>query len=154
MTIGLGDTVRVSLTGSCADEVRTAQDILQAVGVSSFGPDVISCPTCGRTQVDLVPVAQEIARRVRGLKTPIRIAVMGCPVNGPGEAKEADLGIACGRDGGVLFSRGKVVGSVRAENMVSALMDLVTEEIRRRGDVPGRPNVPSVPKDITDRGFG
>ncbi|HHW27703.1 MAG TPA: flavodoxin-dependent (E)-4-hydroxy-3-methylbut-2-enyl-diphosphate synthase [Firmicutes bacterium] len=132
LTIGIGDTVRVSLTGSCVEEVRTAQDILQAVGVSSFGPNVISCPTCGRTQVDLMPVAQEIARKVRGLKIPMTIAVMGCPVNGPGEAREADVGIACGRDGGILFSHGKVVGSVRSGDMVSALMNLIHEEIQRR----------------------
>lgn len=132
LTIGLGDTVRVSLTDSPVDEVRVAQDILQAVGVASFGPDVISCPTCGRTQVDLIPVACEISERVRGLKVPMKIAVMGCPVNGPGEAKEADVGLACGRDGGVLFSRGKVVGRVRSEDMISGLMSLILEEAKKR----------------------
>ena len=137
LTIGLGDTVRASLTGPLLDEVRTAQDILQAIGVASFGPDVISCPTCGRTQVDLVPVAREISEKVRGLKIPMKIAVMGCPVNGPGEAKEADVGLACGRDGGVLFSRGKVVGSVRSEDMVSGLMSLILAEAKKRGKTGG-----------------
>ncbi len=131
LTLGIGDTVRVSLTGSPVEEVAAAKEILQAVEVRSFGPELVSCPTCGRTQVDLIPVAREVERRLRMLDVPLKVAVMGCPVNGPGEAREADAGVACGRDGGILFSHGRVLGRVAAEDLVESLMRLVEEEARR-----------------------
>ncbi len=133
LSLGLGDTVRVSLTGSPVEEVKVARGILQAMGEGRFGPDIVSCPTCGRTQVDLVKVANEVAAKLSGIRMPLRVAVMGCPVNGPGEAREADVGLACGREGGVLFSHGKVLGTVPESQMVDALLALAKEEVRRRG---------------------
>jgi len=131
LTLGLGDTVRVSLTGSPVDEVLAAREILQAVEARRFGPELVSCPTCGRTQVDLIPIAKQVQERLREFDAPIKVAVMGCPVNGPGEAREADAGVACGRDGGILFSHGRVLGRVSQEEIVESLMRLVTEETKR-----------------------
>lgn len=134
LTLGIGDTIRVSLTGSPVEEVRVGKEILQAMG-SAYGPELISCPTCGRTQVDLIPIAQEVAERLKGVRAPVKVAIMGCPVNGPGEAREADAGVACGRDGGFLFSHGRVLGHVTQDQIVEALMDLVREEAEKpRGD--------------------
>lgn len=131
LAMGIGDTIRVSLTGPSRDEVVVGKEILQALEIRRFGPDIISCPTCGRTQVDLIPIAKKVAEEVKDLEVPLKIAVMGCPVNGPGEAREADVGVACGREGGVLFSHGKVIGRVSSENMVNALLDLVREEAEK-----------------------
>lgn len=131
LTLGLGDTVRVSLTGSPIEEVRTAREILQALEIKSFGPEIISCPTCGRTQVNLIPLAEEIAERLKDIRVPLKVAVMGCPVNGPGEAREADVGVACGRDGGILFKRGKVLGRVSEAEIVNALVRLARETVRK-----------------------
>lgn len=131
LALGLGDTVRVSLTGDPVPEVLAAREILQAAGVRRFGPELVSCPTCGRTLVNLIPIAEEVQRRLLRIDVPITVAVMGCPVNGPGEAREADVGIACGRDGGILFSRGKVLGRVGQEEIVESLMRLVEEEADR-----------------------
>jgi (E)-4-hydroxy-3-methylbut-2-enyl-diphosphate synthase len=121
------------------EEVEAAREILQAVEARRFGPDLISCPTCGRTQVDLIPIAQQVADKLKQFSTPIRVAVMGCPVNGPGEAREADAGVACGRDGGILFSHGQVLGRVPQEEIVDALMRLVTQESERLQRSPNCP---------------
>lgn len=131
LTIGIGDTIRVSLTGTPVEEVEAAREILQAMEARRFGPDLISCPTCGRTQVDLISIARQVAERLKQFDAPLKVAVMGCPVNGPGEAKEADAGVACGRDGGILFSHGKALGRVPQEEIVDALMRLVAEEAGR-----------------------
>ncbi len=133
LALGLGDTVRVSLTGPPEREVTVTKEILQSAGLRVFGPQLISCPTCGRTQVDLAPVAQEISRRLKGFKAPIKVAVMGCPVNGPGEARQADVGLACGREGGLLFSHGQVLGKVDEGDMIDSLMRLVEIEEKRTG---------------------
>jgi (E)-4-hydroxy-3-methylbut-2-enyl-diphosphate synthase len=127
LTLGLGDTLRVSLTGSPLEEVKAARNILQALEAAFFGPEIISCPTCGRTQVNLIPVAEEVAERLKDMRTHLKVAIMGCPVNGPGEAKEADVGVACGRDGGILFKRGKVLGRVPEGEIVDALVRLARE---------------------------
>ena len=127
LAFGLGDTVRVSLTAPLKTEVEVAKHILQSTGARVFGPDIISCPTCGRTQVDVVAIARQVSQELQGLSIPLKIAVMGCPVNGPGEAREADIGVACGREGGVLFSRGKVLGKVGKDEIVSALTKLAHE---------------------------
>jgi (E)-4-hydroxy-3-methylbut-2-enyl-diphosphate synthase len=127
LTLGLGDTLRVSLTGSPLEEVKTARSILQAAEAAVLGPDIISCPTCGRTQVNLIAVAEEVAERHKDIRTHLKVAIMGCPVNGPGEAKEADVGVACGRDGGILFRRGNVLGRVPEGEIVDALVRLARE---------------------------
>lgn len=125
---GIGDTVRVSLTSDPVDEVRAAKRILSSAGLRRFGPQVISCPTCGRCQVYLLQIVDELERRlssgnVRGASRPVTIAVMGCEVNGPGEAKEADIGIAFGKGAGVLFRHGKVMKTVRTEDAISELLN-------------------------------
>jgi len=119
---GLGDTIRVSLTGHPLHEVRVAYDILKALGLRRHGVDLISCPTCGRTQVDLIKLAEETEARLKGLDKPIKVAVMGCVVNGPGEAREADVGIACGKGEGLIFKKGVVVRKVPEENLVDELI--------------------------------
>lgn len=124
---GIGDTIRVSLTDDPLKEVRAAKEILSSLGIQQYGPVLISCPTCGRTQVNLIHIAQEVEERLKEFKSPLRIAVMGCAVNGPGEAREADFGIACGKGSGLLFSKGKVLRSVPENEMIDALLD----EIRR-----------------------
>jgi (E)-4-hydroxy-3-methylbut-2-enyl-diphosphate synthase len=119
---GIGDTVRVSLTGHPLHEVRVAYDILKALGLRRRGMDLISCPTCGRTQVDLIKLAEETEARLKVLDKPVKVAVMGCVVNGPGEAREADVGIACGKGEGLIFKKGVVVRKVPEEKLVEELM--------------------------------
>jgi (E)-4-hydroxy-3-methylbut-2-enyl-diphosphate synthase len=125
---GIGDTVRVSLTASPLKEVRVAYEILRSLGVRKRGIDLVSCPTCGRCGVDLRGIASEVERRLRGRTEPLTVAVMGCVVNGPGEAREADLGIAAGKGTGLLFRKGKVVAREREDRLVEALVRLVEEE--------------------------
>lgn len=119
---GIGDTVRVSLTGHPLHEVRAAYDILKALGLRRRGIELISCPTCGRTQVDLIKLAEETEARLKGLDKPVKVAVMGCVVNGPGEAREADVGMACGKGEGLIFKKGVVVRKVPEEKLVDELM--------------------------------
>ncbi len=120
--LGLGDTVRVSLTGDPVEEVRVAYWILRAVGLRRRGVEVISCPTCGRTRVGLVALAEAVEARLAGVAEPLTVAVMGCEVNGPGEAREADFGIACGRGMGLVFRGGKTVRKVAEPELVDALV--------------------------------
>lgn len=122
---GIGDTLRVSLTGDPVDEVRVALGILSAWGLRQSGPEIISCPTCGRCRVDLLRIVDEVERSVEGVRAPIKIAVMGCEVNGPGEARDADVGLACGRGVGLLMRGGKVLKKVSEEDMVEELVALV-----------------------------
>lgn len=119
---GIGDTLRVSLTGDPVEEVRVGWEILKALGLRERGPVFISCPTCGRCQIDLIGVAEEVEQRLSGLKSPLTIAVMGCVVNGPGEAREADLGIAGGKDMGLLFRHGEKIRSVPQAELADALV--------------------------------
>lgn len=123
---GIGDTIRVSLTGPPVLEVRAAYHILRALGIRRRGVDIISCPTCGRCEVDLQPIVRELEERLARFPHPLKVAVMGCPVNGPGEAKEADVGIAAGRTMGILFRKGEVIERVPPERWVERLL----EEIR------------------------
>jgi len=118
---GLADTVRVSLTAPPEEEVRTAFRILAALKLRQRGPEVVSCPTCGRCEVDLIPLAAEVENRLAGLSFPLVVAVMGCAVNGPGEAREADLGVAFGRNKAVIFKEGKVLRRVRPVEVVEDL---------------------------------
>ena len=118
---GVGDTIRVSLTADPVEEVAAAKRILQAAGIRKSGPDLISCPTCGRTKYDMIPIAREVERRLQGCTKPITVAVMGCVVNGPGEASGADVGIAGGVGEGLLFARGRILRKVPQEQLVDAL---------------------------------
>ncbi len=125
---GIGDTLRVSITGNPLEEIYVAGDILQALGLEN--PDkpkiqLISCPTCGRTEIDLEGIAQAVYKGIKDIRKPITVAVMGCVVNGPGEAKEADIGVAGGKDRGVIFKKGTVLGTVAADKIV----DIIIEEV-------------------------
>lgn len=122
LTEGIGDTMRVSLTADPVEEVYTAYNIQQVLGLRESSAQVISCPTCGRTQIDLIPIANEVERRVAKLKKPLKIAVMGCVVNGPGEAREADIGIAGGKGVGLIFSKGEILRKVNEDKIVDELM--------------------------------
>lgn len=124
---GIGDTLRVSLTDDPIKEVRAGKEILSSLGIQLYGPVLISCPTCGRTQVNLIHMAQEVEEKLKEFKAPLRIAVMGCAVNGPGEAREADFGIAAGVGSGHLFSKGKVLKTLPEDQLIDALLD----EIRK-----------------------
>ena len=119
---GVGDTIRVSLTADPVEEVVAAKKILQAAGIRKSGPDLISCPTCGRTKYDMIPIAREVERRLQGCTKPITVAVMGCAVNGPGEARSADVGIAGGDGEGLLFRKGEILYKVPQDKLVDALM--------------------------------
>ncbi|MBI4757434.1 MAG: flavodoxin-dependent (E)-4-hydroxy-3-methylbut-2-enyl-diphosphate synthase [Chloroflexi bacterium] len=120
--MGLGDTIRVSLTGDPVEEVITAYEILKALNLREHGPVMISCPTCGRTEIDLVGLALAVEKRLEGIDKPIKVAVMGCVVNGPGEAREADVGIAGGRGRGVIFRKGEIVRTVPESELYPALL--------------------------------
>lgn len=133
----LGDTIRVSLTAPPADEIKVAKEILSACEVRRFGPRVISCPTCGRCQIELMELAQEIGQRVAGITEPLTLAVMGCAVNGPGEAREADLGIAGGKKQGLIFCQGEVVRKVPQERLVDEFMSFVEQYLENRGKDSG-----------------
>ncbi len=125
---GIGDTVRVSLTGDPVNEVYAAKDILKAVGLRKEGVDIISCPTCGRTCIPVGEIAEKVRQAAKGIKTPLKVAVMGCVVNGPGEAREADIGVAGGKSGGVLFRKGREAVSVKGD-LAKALIDGIYELI-------------------------
>ena len=118
---GIGDTFRISLTGDPVVEVKVANEILKALGMREYGPTLISCPTCGRTSIDLVGIADEVDRRLQGISKPISVAVMGCVVNGPGEAKGADVGIAGGNGEGLVFRKGEIIRKVKETELVEEL---------------------------------
>jgi (E)-4-hydroxy-3-methylbut-2-enyl-diphosphate synthase len=122
---GIGDTIRVSLTGDPVLEVRAAYGILRALGIRSRGVDIISCPTCGRCKVDLIPLVEEVQERLEHIEAPLTVAVMGCVVNGPGEAKDADVGIAGGKGVGLLFKKGEIVEKVKEGAWVQRLVEEV-----------------------------
>ncbi|MEG2000305.1 MAG: flavodoxin-dependent (E)-4-hydroxy-3-methylbut-2-enyl-diphosphate synthase [Evtepia sp.] len=125
LAFGIGDTIRVTLTADPVEEIYVARDILKAVGLRREGPELIACPTCGRTKIDLIPLAQEVEKRLKEIKKPITVAVMGCVVNGPGEASAADVGIAGGDGVGILFRKGEIVKRVPQEELLNELMQLI-----------------------------
>jgi (E)-4-hydroxy-3-methylbut-2-enyl-diphosphate synthase len=127
LAMGLGDTIRVSLTGDPVEEVQVAYGILQSLNLRRRGIEIISCPTCGRCQMDLIDIARQVEYRLRGITVPLKVAVMGCVVNGPGEARDADIGIAGGRDKVVLFRKGELMGQFPAEDAVNVLVRAVEE---------------------------
>ncbi len=128
LAMGIGDTLRVTLTADPAEEVVAAKQILQAAGLRQDGPNLISCPTCGRTNIDLIPLANEVEQRLKSVKKPITVAVMGCVVNGPGEASAADVGIAGGQGNGILFAHGQVLKTGVPE---AELVDELFREIEK-----------------------
>ncbi len=123
LCMGIGDTIRVTLTADPVEEIYAAKKILKAAGVRKGGVNLIACPTCGRTRIDLIPMAEEVERRLSGCTKDITLAVMGCAVNGPGEASAADIGIAGGNGEGLLFRRGEILYKVPQERLVDALME-------------------------------
>ncbi len=120
---GIGDTIRVSLTADPVDEVWAAYEILRSLGLRQRGIELISCPTCGRCEIDLIKTAEEVDRQIRHIAEPLKVAVMGCVVNGPGEAREADVGIAGGRGVGLLFKHGEIIRKVAEEELVNTLLE-------------------------------
>ncbi|MDZ7261003.1 MAG: flavodoxin-dependent (E)-4-hydroxy-3-methylbut-2-enyl-diphosphate synthase, partial [candidate division KSB1 bacterium] len=122
---GIGDTIRVSLTGDPVREVRVGFEILKSLGLRECGITIISCPTCGRLEVDLVKIAEAVERKVARINKTLKVAIMGCTVNGPGEAREADLGVACGKQAALLFKNGKMVRKLREDEIVKTLVDEV-----------------------------
>lgn len=124
---GIGDTIRVSLTAHPQEEVKVAWEILKSLNLRERGPTVISCPTCGRTEIDLISLVGQIEERLKGITRPLTIAVMGCKVNGPGEAREADIGIAGGKGGGILFKKGKILRKVKEGDLVKALFQEIQD---------------------------
>jgi len=119
---GIGDTVRVSLTGDVVEEVKVGKEILKSLGYLNEGIQFVSCPTCGRTQIDLIKIAEEVENRIGNLNKNIKVAVMGCVVNGPGEAREADIGIAGGNGEGLIFKKGEIFKKVKEEDLVEELL--------------------------------
>ena len=126
---GIGDTIRVSLTGSPVDEVRSAKLILRTLGLRRGGVEVVSCPTCGRTEIDLITLANDVERMVQDIPLDLKVAVMGCVVNGPGEAREADFGIAGGKHEGLLFRRGEIIRKVPEAELLPALREELLGEL-------------------------
>ena len=126
---GIGDTIRVSLSAHPCQEVSAGYEILKSLGLRQHGPTLVSCPSCGRAEVDIIPLAEEINKYLQKITNPIKVAVMGCVVNGPGEAKDADVGIAGGKGKGAIFRKGKVVRTVPEENLLQALMEEIKQII-------------------------
>ncbi len=120
--MGIGDTIRVSLSAHPREEVIAAYEILKSLDLRQRGPVLVSCPSCGRTEVDIIRLAREVEERLLKINKPIKVAVMGCVVNGPGEARDADIGIACGKGRAVLFKKGKKIGVIEEKDFVSVLM--------------------------------
>jgi (E)-4-hydroxy-3-methylbut-2-enyl-diphosphate synthase len=129
---GIGDTIRVSLTSDPVQEVVVGYEILKALNLRQHGPIIISCPTCGRCEIDIISMTKKVERAVRDFEAPLKIAVMGCVVNGPGEAKDADVGIAGGKGYGLLFRKGKIIGKVKEKSLIDALLDIVHDLTARR----------------------
>ena len=119
---GIGDTIRVSLTGDPVEEIYAAKEILKDLNLRKFGVEFISCPTCGRTSIDLIKIANEVESKIKDIDKNIKVAVMGCAVNGPGEAKEADIGIAGGHGEGLIFKKGEILRKVPEEKLVDELL--------------------------------
>ncbi|ENZ01788.1 4-hydroxy-3-methylbut-2-en-1-yl diphosphate synthase [Clostridium thermobutyricum] len=119
---GIGDTIRVSLTSNPLEEIEVAKELLKALGLYEEGIEFVSCPTCGRTEIDLIGIAEEVEKRLKNSKKKIKVAVMGCVVNGPGEAREADIGIAGGKGVGIIFKKGEIIKKVKEEDLVEELL--------------------------------
>ena len=123
---GIGDTIRVSLTSDPIDEIKAAYEILRALKLRERGVEIISCPTCGRCEIDIIGLTHEVEKRLLTVKTPLKVAIMGCVVNGPGEAKEADVGIAGGRGQGILFKKGEIIQKIPEEKLMARLLEEIS----------------------------
>ena len=132
---GIGDTLRVSLTGDPVEEVFVAKQILKNLGLRQQGINFISCPTCSRTRTDLIPMAEKVVGALQHIEIPITVAVMGCEVNGPGEAREADIGVACGKSSGVLFEKGQVIRRVDEKDIADELIQRTLALVKQRTTV-------------------
>jgi (E)-4-hydroxy-3-methylbut-2-enyl-diphosphate synthase len=130
---GIGDTMRVSLTADPVEEVRVAYEVLKSLKIRQRGVNIISCPTCGRTEINIIGLAQEVEKRLSGIKEPITVAVMGCIVNGPGEAREADVGIAGGKGVGLLFKHGEILKKFDEQELADVLVKEVEELVKKAG---------------------
>jgi (E)-4-hydroxy-3-methylbut-2-enyl-diphosphate synthase len=128
---GIGDTIRVSLTAHPCEEVFVAYEILKSLGLRQRGPTLVSCPSCGRAEVDIIALAEAVSKRLEKISQPLKVAVMGCVVNGPGEAKDADVGIACGKGKGAIFKKGEVVSTAEEKDFLEALMAEIDSLDRR-----------------------
>lgn len=133
---GIGDTIRVSLAADPVEEVKVGFEILKSLGLRTRGVQLVACPSCGRAEVDIIAIAQEVERRLARVDAPVKVAVMGCAVNGPGEARMADLGIACGRGMGLLFKGGKIIASLPEDRLVDALMEQVAQVAKEKAAAP------------------
>lgn len=122
LSMGIGDTIRISLTGDPVEEVKVGREILRSLGLLEEGIELISCPTCGRTNIDLIRLVSKVEEELKHIKKPLKVAIMGCPVNGPGEAREADIGIAGGKGEGIIFKKGKVIKKVKEEYLIDELI--------------------------------
>ena len=129
LTNGLGDTIRVSLTENPVEEVYAGYEILKSLGLRTRGVNFISCPTCGRTQIDLISLAKQVEELFKNLDKPITIATMGCPVNGPGEAKHADFGIAGGIGEGYVFKKGEIIARVKEDELLDKLSEVINNSL-------------------------
>jgi (E)-4-hydroxy-3-methylbut-2-enyl-diphosphate synthase len=141
---GIGDTIRVSLTGDPVEEVRAGWAILRALKLGGWGIDLVSCPTCGRCATDISRVAAEVERRLRHITVPLTVAVMGCEVNGPGEAREADIGVAFGKGWGILIRKGRTVKKYPQSQLVEILVAEVKKMARRKGKSAREPALPEI----------
>jgi (E)-4-hydroxy-3-methylbut-2-enyl-diphosphate synthase len=129
---GMGDTIRVSVTGNPVSEIGVAYGILRALNIRKVGPDIISCPTCGRCEIDLFKLTREVESKLTGMREHLKIALMGCVVNGPGEAAEADIGIAGGRGFGLLFKKGQIIRKIKEEEFMETLLDEIYSMVAER----------------------
>jgi (E)-4-hydroxy-3-methylbut-2-enyl-diphosphate synthase len=132
---GIGDTIRVSVTGDPVSEIGVAYAILRAIGIRKVGPDIISCPTCGRCEINLFRLTQEVEKKLAGTRAHLKVALMGCIVNGPGEAAEADVGIAGGKRQGLLFKKGKAIRKVKEKEFVTALLAEIDSMVAERKEI-------------------
>jgi (E)-4-hydroxy-3-methylbut-2-enyl-diphosphate synthase len=129
---GIGDTIRVSLATDPVEEIKAGFEILKSLGLRMRGPILVACPSCGRADVDIVGLAEEVERRLAAYPVPVKVAVMGCAVNGPGEARMADLGVACGKGMGLIFKRGRIVASLPEAQLLEGLMKEVEVVVREK----------------------
>ncbi|MFP5225931.1 MAG: flavodoxin-dependent (E)-4-hydroxy-3-methylbut-2-enyl-diphosphate synthase, partial [Actinomycetota bacterium] len=147
---GIGDTIRVSLTADPVEEVKAGIAILESLGLRQKGFDLVSCPSCGRAEVDVIRLASEVEQRLADIDVPMTVAVMGCVVNGPGEAREADVGVAAGKEKGKIFLKGEVIATVPEDKIVDVLCEYVDEIVEmRRAEGQGGTGGPRVVKVTT-----